>query len=291
MSFVIDSMLRLSADKGSALKGLVDDKRIGAAGHSNGGVTMYGLVANSALRDNRVTAVAVLAGTPQAYPKGKYDLAKMPPSLIAHGTNDALVPYDAAVGAFNRARGPKGLLTISGGDHGSAANPAFVGAATIDFFDAYLRGDAAARNRLPADESAGSSVMKFVAKKGATEMIPTTTTLARHLEASVSPHTNLTGGQMVDVTWSGYTPGKAISILECNPSDRNLTNGGGCDYSKAALLHPNPTGEGSLQLEIVEGQVGDGVCDATHPGCFILINNESSTDPKNSVFVDITFAT
>ena len=30
--------------------------------------------------------------------------------------------------------------------------------------------------------------------------------------------------------------------------------------------------------------------DAQHPGCFVLVNNESSTDPKNSVFVKISFA-
>ncbi|MSO79415.1 MAG: hypothetical protein EXQ79_07380 [Acidimicrobiia bacterium] len=67
-------------------------------------------------------------------------------------------------------------------------------------------------------------------------------------------------------------------------------NGAGCDYTKAALLHANPTGDGTLQLEIVEGQVGDGICDAKHKGCFILIDNESSSDPNDAVFITITFA-
>ena len=132
--------------------------------------------------------------------------------------------------------------------------------------------------------------MNFVAEKGSTTTIRTQPEVVRNLKATVTPHKNLEGGQLVTVDWSGYTPGAAISILECNPSNRDLANSPGCDYTKAALLHDNPTGEGSLQLEIIEGQVGDGICDAEHKGCFILINNESSSDPKDAVFVTITFA-
>ena len=82
-------------------------------------------------------------------------------------------------------------------------------------------------------------------------------------------------GQLVTVTWSGYSPGKVINILECNGGDRALTNGAACDYPHAYLLKPNPTGAGSTQrLPIVVGQVGDGICDAKHPGCFIIVNHE-----------------
>lgn len=290
LSFLITSLLEQSKAKGNLLTGLVDKDQIGAAGHSNGGVTMYGLVANTKLRDERVSAVAVLAGTPQRYPVGKTDFTKTPPILIAHGAADAQVPYDAAVRAFNQARGPKGLLTITDGDHGSSATASMVGAATTDFFDAYLRGDRAARDRLPDDATAGASTMKFVARTGATVTIPTTAAPKLQLKASVTPHANLTNGQMVTVKWSGYTPGKAVNILQCNASSRNLSNPAGCAYSQGGLLHANPTGEGSLQLAVIVGPVGDGICDAAHPGCFILVNNASSSDPSGSRFLDITFA-
>ncbi len=288
MSFLITKLLKLSRKDDGPLSGLIDRRSIGAAGHSNGGITMYGLVGNTKLHDERIDAVAVLAGTAQKYPKGRYDFGSAPPVLVVHGTEDNLVPYDAAVEGFNRARGPKGLLTITGGDHGSAASPTVYDALT-DFFDGYLLGDAAAKRRLPDDQIAGVSTMTFVAEEGSTTTIPTQPEVEHDLKASVTPHKNLEGGQLVTVEWSGYTPGKAVSILQCNPSNRDLTNGAGCDYTKAALLHDNPTGEGTLQLEIIEGQVGDGVCDADHKGCFILINNESSSDPKDSVFVTITF--
>ena len=88
----------------------------------------------------------------------------------------------------------------------------------------------------------------------------------------------------------GDTPGKVVNVLQCNGGDRDLSKSNECDYAKAALLHPDPTGEGSLQLEMVEGPVGTSACDATHPGCFIIVNDASSTDPKDSVQVDISFA-
>jgi hypothetical protein len=93
----------------------------------------------------------------------------------------------------------------------------------------------------------------------------------------------------VTVTWSGYTPGKVVNILQCNGSDQDLSDSTACDYTKAKLLHANPTGSGSLELEIVEGKVGTGTCDATHQGCFIVVNNASSPDPASSVKVPISF--
>ncbi len=296
ISFVISSVLKEAARGTGPLAGLVDPHKVGAAGHSNGGITMYGLVANTALRDPRVKAAAVLAGTPQRYPKGRYDFAEAPPILLVHGDADELVPYELGVGAFNRARGPKGLLTIAGGAHGSAAalsSPAAVPqvlAATTDFFDAYLRGDSAAKGRLPDDQLPGVTTMKFVAEPGSTTTIPTVPTPKLHLKAGATPTKNLTNGQLVTVTWSGYSPGKVINILECNGGDRALTNGAACDYPHAYLLKPNPTGAGSTQLPIVVGQVGDGICDAKHSGCFIVVNNASSSDPKMSVMIDISFA-
>jgi fermentation-respiration switch protein FrsA (DUF1100 family) len=289
MSFVITSVLRQAHTDGALLSGVVDEHHIGAAGHSNGGITVYGLVGNTKLRDDRVDAALILSGTAQRYPTGKYDLAHLPPVLFVHGTDDALVPYKAAIDGFNAARGPKALFSITGGDHGSAATPNAY-AATTDFLDAYLRGDAAAKARLPGDATPGTSTMKFVAKKGATVTVPTVTTPKLDLKASVSPHKDLHGGQVVTVTWSGYTPGKVVNVLQCNGTNRDLSKSSECDYSKAKLLQPDPTGAGSLQLEITAGPIGTGSCDADHQGCFVIVNNASSTDPKDSVQVDITFA-
>jgi dienelactone hydrolase len=295
MSFVIDSVLALSRRDDGPLAGLVDRRKIGAAGHSNGAITTYGLVGNSALRDERVKAAAALAGTLQRFPKGRYDFEGAPPILIVHGTDDALVPYRLGVEAFNRARGPKGLLAIVGGDHGSAAAMSNVAAtpqvlaATTDIFRAYLLDDASAKARLPEDQLPGVSTMTFAATRGARTTLPTLPREQLDLKASVKPRRGLVGGQTVTVTWSGYSKGKVVNILQCNGANRRLTNPAACDYSKAKLLQANPTGEGQVELEIIEGTVGDGTCDAEHPGCFIVVNNASSSDPRDSVVVPISF--
>ena len=296
MSFVIDSVLDLSRRDDGPLAGLVDPKRIGATGHSNGAITTYGLVGNSTLRDERVKAAAVLAGTLQRFPKGRYDFEKAPPILMVHGTDDALVPYRLGLEAFNRARGPKGLLAITGGDHGSAAAMSDsaaapqVLAATTDFFRAYLLGDPTAKEHLPGDQLPGVSTMTFVAERGANITLPTVPREQLNLKASVTPRKSLVGGQVVTVTWSGYSKGKVVNILQCNGNNRRLRNPAACDFSKAKLLQANPTGEGEVQLEIIEGKVGDGTCDAEHPGCFVVVNNASSSDPKDSVVITISFA-
>jgi len=287
-SFVIDSVLKQSAAKTGSLAGLVDAKRIGAAGHSNGAVTTYGLVANTKVRDRRIDAAVVMAGTLERYPTGRFDLVHAPPLLLTHGVNDTLIPYDHAVEAFNRLQGPKGLLTLTSGGHGSASG-ADAYAATGDFFDAYLRGDAAAKSRLPNDQVAGVSTMQFDARKGSSTTIPTVPRAELNLKATVTPNKNVTGGQVVTVHWSGYTPGKVVNILQCNGTNRDLANSSACDYANAKLLQPDPTGEGEVQLTIVEGTVGDGVCDAKHAGCFVVVNNASSSDPRDNVIVDLTF--
>ncbi len=294
ISFVISSLLRASAAKTGPLAGLVDPEAVGAAGHSNGAITTLGLVANTCCHDDRVKAAIVMAGTAQNFPDGEYDFAAAPALMIVHGTDDSLVPYDEGIASFNRARGPKALLTIDKGEHGAAA--ALVAASsqpvirtTIDFLNAYVRGDRAAAASLADDAASPVTKLEFVAEEGSTVTVPTLPKPKLDLHATVEPNTNLTGGQRVTVTWSGYTPGKVVNILQCSGTNQDLSHSAACDYTKAALLHPDPAGSGSLQLEIVEGKVGTGVCDTTHQGCFIVVNNASSPDPASSVTVPITF--
>ncbi len=100
----------------------------------------------SEIRQQELVSVAVLSGTPAPFPDGKYRFTDLPAFLAVHGTDDELVPYDEIVRTFNKARGPKVLLTVEGGDHGSSASldpPAgpSVLATITDFFAGYLRGD------------------------------------------------------------------------------------------------------------------------------------------------------
>ena len=295
VSFVVGSMLKRSAGKTGTLAGMVDSHEVGAAGHSNGAITTLGLVGNTCCRDARIKAAAVLSGDMEAFPNGKYDLSDVPPILIVHGTADMLIPYEQGVDSFNAARGPKGLLTVENGDHGSAAamvasSAPAVMRATTDFFDAYLRGDSAARSRLPHDSVPGVVTMRFAVEEGSKATIPTLPAPKLDLHATVTPNTNLTNGQQVIVEWNGFTAGKVINILQCSADDESLTNQAGCDFTHAKLLHPDTTGEGSTTMQVITGKVGTGTCDAAHKGCFIIFDNASSPDPASMAKVPISFA-
>ncbi len=294
MSFVITSVLRTSARAGGVLSGMVDPAEVGAAGHSNGAITTLGLVANSCCRDRRVKAAVVMAGDDVAFPGGTYDLADAPPVLLVHGTADELLPYSLAVGMFNGARGPKGLVTIDGGGHESAAglsapSSAAVLRTTTDFFAAYLRGDRAALAGISGDGRRGVTVVRFDPTVGSTATIPLPPTPKLDLHASATPTTGLVDGQEVTVRWSGYTPGKVVNILQCSPSVVRSNSSSACTFANAKILTPDPTGQGSVQLRMVTGTVGAGVCNATHPGCLIVVNDASSTAPTASVRIPVSF--
>ena len=134
------------------------------------------------------------------------------------------------------------------------------------------------------------TTVRFDSKPGSRTTIVTLPPPRFHLRASVTPTTNLTNGETVTVKWNGYTAGKVVNILECNASDVHLNSSAACSFAHADILTPDPTGQGTVRLEIVEGPVGNGTCDGAHPGCFVVVNNASSTVPNASVKIPIGFA-
>ena len=169
---VIDKILE--ADRtgqlvaGSTRK-LINEKRIGASGHSLGGITTYGLVYRTCCLDNRIkaaipmSACAGVVANPSAYFGGTPT-----PLLIAHSDTDAEISYRFAVQAYGQAKAPKQLLTFFGADH----NIPFTGNVpprsppstttevevlkhtTVDFWDRYLKDDQKALARLGHDAAA-----------------------------------------------------------------------------------------------------------------------------------------
>lgn len=156
--FVIDELLRLNADATDPLGGRIDPGRIGAAGHSMGaGVTM-GVAFNSCCRDERIRAGVLMSVDPPTLYRGDYFVPPAVPALFIHGDQDESLPYQGGRRAYAKAEPPKFLLTVIGGDHNwpftGAQSPAGAGvvlAATIDFFDTYLKGRPDGLRRLEAD--------------------------------------------------------------------------------------------------------------------------------------------
>ncbi len=303
MSFVIDQVLRASAASNGPLSGLVDPTEIGAAGHSNGAITTLGLVANSCCRDARVKAAVVMAGTTEGLGTGHYNLAEAPPLLVVQDLHDGLVPYPDAVAVFNMARGPKALLALDWDSHpdatGSSAHMAASGVvgstsgavikSTTAFFNAFLKHENGALQAVAATGRSSLSTVHTAWTPGSRATLPVPKAVALNLRASVTPAVGLHDGQAVTVRWSGYTGGKVVNVLECSHVDIATASSAGCSFAHAAILHPDPTGSGSVILHVATGTVGNGVCDAAH-SCYVIVNNASSTDPADTKKLPIRFA-
>jgi len=161
MSFVIGELLRLNADGASPLAGSIDAGRVGAAGHSLGGMTTLALAGNTCCHDPRVKAAVVLAGREMPFGRGQFWPRIRTPVLFVHGEEDASVPYADGRRAFANAPPPRFLVTVVGGDHGRPFGGAgddpqarVVTDGTLDFFDHYLKGDPDALVRLRAGVAA-----------------------------------------------------------------------------------------------------------------------------------------
>jgi alpha-beta hydrolase superfamily lysophospholipase len=292
MSFVISSVLRMSSSSNGPLAGLVDPQRIGAAGHSLGGVTMLGLVADSCCHDRRVDAAVVMSGDAIGFPTGRPDYSYGVPMLLVHGNADQSVPYVSSVDVFNRAVAPKGLLTIEGGGHDSPVDPsgrAFsrVVKTTTDFFDVYLKKQKQALSAMKTEGRSAHTRLVFLANRSRHLTLPTPTTIASSLQATVNPDRGLTDGKTVTVSWKGYAPGTSVNVLEC--SKNPPTGPSECDLTDAKLLQPDPEGHGSLSFSVKTGSIGTGTCDAQHPGCVIVVNEGGSISPSSSKILPISF--
>ncbi len=292
VSFVIDEVLAASEDTDGALGGLVDPSMIGLAGHSNGGITVLGAVANSCCRDKRISTAIVLSGTPSPYADGTYDFTDVPPTMFVHGVNDQLVSYNQTVETFNEAATPKALLTLEEANHGdwlAPTNEAFpiAAQATIDFLDGYLRGDPSAVDRLADDQSPPIATMHFAPDDTSTMTVQTTPTPDTDRKASVTDDTDLRDGQVVTVSWSGFLPGKTVNVVQCTGDGRGGT--ATCGIADGHVLIPDPSGAGSVELTIRAGGFANGTCDATSP-CTILVNDSGLLEEDAFIYFPITFA-
>ena len=294
VSAVITRAIELSATaEGRALAGMIDGEHIGVAGHSNGGITTAGIIGQSCCHDRRVDAAIIVAGTSQLFPGGTFDWSQTPPLLIVHGEDDTLIPLDEGKRLFNNARTPKGLFTVLGGDHmsyllrNSKAFP-ITAKATLDFWKGYLKSDSTAVAALPGDQQSGVATMRFESDPSVTATIELTTPEMSGRSATVTPSTDLRNGQTVRVTWKGFLPGRVVNVVQCAEGGRGSS--ASCNLVTGKILQPDPTGSGSLELDIVVGPVGNGICDADHTDCVITVNDASLQDDNANIRIPLTFA-
>ena len=131
----------------------VDPHHIGLAGHSLGGATAYGVAFNTCCRrppDRRGRR----DGRPSSPLPRRSGRLPATPLLLIHLLGDPVVPFTYAEDVFAAAKPPKYLMALQRGRPLRAvrgrAEPArrAVVAATTAFWDAYLRGERAARREV-----------------------------------------------------------------------------------------------------------------------------------------------
>jgi dienelactone hydrolase len=164
VSFVISRLVEQSQDPASPLRGAIDSTHIGAVGMSLGGLTVYGLVANTCCRDRRIDAAIEMAGVYRAFPRGHW-VSQQVPILLLHG--DADKGYHNSVAAYPRLGAPKWFITLRGSLHSPpfetprGPEAPLVDATTTLFWNRYLRGDVPAAHGIVAAVSAARDEAKL----------------------------------------------------------------------------------------------------------------------------------
>jgi hypothetical protein len=145
-SYVITQLLA-----GGPLRDHLDPDRLGAAGHSGGGITTVGLFTGA--RDARLKAGVVLAGTDLGGTAFTGPPAAM---LFVHGKLDHTVAYAAGHTVFEAVPWSRAMLTVTRGGHLTTGREfeAVTGTSTA-FLRWALYGDPAAKADLPSRAAAG----------------------------------------------------------------------------------------------------------------------------------------
>jgi predicted dienelactone hydrolase len=151
LSFVISEMFALGGSPSGPLAGLIDSERLGVAGYSLGGQTVYGAAFHACCRDQRIDVVIAMSARKGSFEGGSYRWEGTP-LLLLHGSADRI--YSTSRRIYRHAQSPKYLVTIRGATHASPfddePDPAarIVRRVTVGFYDRYLKGDDTALARL-----------------------------------------------------------------------------------------------------------------------------------------------
>jgi poly(3-hydroxybutyrate) depolymerase len=152
--FVIDQLLDLADDPNSPLHGLIDPRRIGVAGMSLGGMTVYGLISNTCCRDPRIGAAILMAAVRRPFPGGTYVRQDLPVMLV-QGDRDP--GYHNSLSAYPNLAPPKWFITLRGAQHSPpfeiprGPEAVLVDGATTAFWHRYLRGEPGAADQIVTD--------------------------------------------------------------------------------------------------------------------------------------------
>lgn len=152
LSFVVTELLHRDASSASsAIHGLINPTKIGAAGMSLGGLAIYGLISNTCCRDRRIDAAILMAAVRRQFPGEQYEPNHAPVFLVQ---GDADPGYHNSVEGYPELTPPKWFLTLHGSGHAPpfevppGPNAPLAYRSTTLFWDRYLGGNRAAGGQI-----------------------------------------------------------------------------------------------------------------------------------------------
>jgi dienelactone hydrolase len=157
MSYVLSSLLTLSAQPHDLFSGLLNRHEVAAAGQSDGGDTVAALAANACCTDHRLQAVAVLSGAEWPPMPGRYFPRGAPPMLFVQGSADTINPPWTSLQLYRSdAANGRYYLDLFGASHmipyvGTSPLERLVARVTLAFFDRYVLGQAGALATMTRD--------------------------------------------------------------------------------------------------------------------------------------------
>lgn len=145
VSFIIDQLLKGSAQGTQRLNGHLDPDSIAVGGHSLGAITSL-LFYNTCCRDRRVKAVVAISGItfPGKTDADSYDGAPEIPLLLLHGQKDKTLAYAGGsrkIFDTTLAKVPRALVSFPTKGHVDVLSSPTLAPAIVAFLDLELRGD------------------------------------------------------------------------------------------------------------------------------------------------------
>jgi hypothetical protein len=158
----------------------------------------------------------------------------------------------------------------------------------IDMFRTHLRDDKEAETRLASGVVYDTvAELLYTATGGSDVTLPLPPPVTNRA-ASVEPSRNLVDGQEVTVNWRNFSQ-DLVYIVQCSQGGTGANEV--CELLDNALLfQPNPTGDGSVSMRIITGDIGTGRCDATTDDCVIVVNDGGLSTEDAIIRVPISFA-
>jgi predicted dienelactone hydrolase len=117
LTFVLTKVLDLSQAKGNLLSGMIDPRRIAAAGHSLGAMTVLAWTEDTCCENSRVDAAVIIDGVEADFGKGTFFGGRTVPILVLHGTADQTIPYVNGKKIYDDAKAPRFLVSLIGAPH------------------------------------------------------------------------------------------------------------------------------------------------------------------------------